>query len=148
MSFLYAVLALHPYLSLRTDVSLSTALFPTLSPISSSLDFQMDSGKLPCYRSSYLLRFHPYPRTRLSARERVLAARGEFEEVMVSSSITLGPVPPVHGAEDEPIANLDQAIHITEGNGVMQPRERRLSLSDLVVDLALMIVKKLTFKDA
>ena len=31
---------------------------------------QMDTGRLPAYRSSYLLRFHPYPRVKLSARER------------------------------------------------------------------------------
>ena len=32
----------------------------------------MDTARLPAYRSSYLLRFHPYPRTKLSARERVV----------------------------------------------------------------------------
>ena len=34
----------------------------------------MDSGKLPNYRSSYLLRFHPYPRVKPSACERVMVS--------------------------------------------------------------------------
>jgi len=32
------------------------------------------SGKLPNYKSSYLLRFHPYPRVKPSARERVIVS--------------------------------------------------------------------------
>ncbi|KAF8426466.1 hypothetical protein L210DRAFT_3566142, partial [Boletus edulis BED1] len=31
----------------------------------------MDTARLPAYRSSYLLRFHPYPRVKPSARERI-----------------------------------------------------------------------------
>ncbi|KAH0827886.1 hypothetical protein J3R83DRAFT_3515, partial [Lanmaoa asiatica] len=32
----------------------------------------MDTGRLPAYRSSYLLRFHPYPRTKQSVREMIM----------------------------------------------------------------------------
>ncbi|KAF8444628.1 hypothetical protein L210DRAFT_3530368, partial [Boletus edulis BED1] len=32
----------------------------------------MDTARLPAYRSSYLLRFHPYPRVKPSARERIV----------------------------------------------------------------------------
>ncbi|KAF8844279.1 hypothetical protein BDN67DRAFT_978184 [Paxillus ammoniavirescens] len=42
-----------------------------------SFDTSMDSGRLPAYRSSYLLRFHPYPRVKPSAREMIMAASQE-----------------------------------------------------------------------
>lgn len=31
----------------------------------------MDTSRLPAYRFSYLLRFHPYPRAKPSVRERI-----------------------------------------------------------------------------
>ncbi|KAI6127921.1 hypothetical protein EDD16DRAFT_1702252 [Pisolithus croceorrhizus] len=40
----------------------------------------MTPGKLPTYRTSYLLRFHPYERLKPSSRERVMATLYASEE--------------------------------------------------------------------
>ncbi|KAI0263451.1 hypothetical protein BC834DRAFT_971423 [Gloeopeniophorella convolvens] len=37
----------------------------------------IDSMRLPAYRASYLYRYHPYPRTRIPARELVMLAAAE-----------------------------------------------------------------------
>ncbi|KAN0116595.1 hypothetical protein V8E52_005739 [Russula decolorans] len=44
-----------------------------------------DNMRLPAYRSSYLGRYHPYPRTRAPAREVVMAA-AESERIEESST--------------------------------------------------------------
>lgn len=44
----------------------------------------MDSGRLPCYRSSYLLRFHPYPRVKPSVQERLRTIlEDDYEDAIV-----------------------------------------------------------------
>ncbi|KIK18843.1 hypothetical protein PISMIDRAFT_14112 [Pisolithus microcarpus 441] len=40
----------------------------------------MTPGKLPTYRTSYLLRFHPYERVKPSSRERLMATLYASEE--------------------------------------------------------------------
>ncbi|KAI9463005.1 hypothetical protein HD554DRAFT_1046384 [Boletus coccyginus] len=102
-----------------------------------SINIQMDPGRLPAYRSSYLLRFHPYPRTKLSARERVAVSAWEPES----------PEPPqinsVHRESDIPFTP-DQAIRGTEVHNEIQLCQRRLSVSSLV-DLVLLCMKKVFF---
>ncbi|KAF8556386.1 hypothetical protein OG21DRAFT_1506660 [Imleria badia] len=95
----------------------------------------MDTGRLPAYRSSYLLRFHPYPRVKPSTRERIAAAarEDEFYDPLQNDSLYL---------ESDISFTLDQAIHGTDVHH--QLRQRRLSVSSLVVDLALVLTKKLS----
>ncbi|KAF8550692.1 hypothetical protein OG21DRAFT_1513719 [Imleria badia] len=94
----------------------------------------MDTGRLPAYHSSYLLRFHPYQRVKPSTRERIAKAR-QYEPVQINS---------LH-LESDISFTLNQAIH---GTGIHhQLRQRRLSVSSLVVDLALVFTKKLSLQD-
>ncbi|KAF8552668.1 hypothetical protein OG21DRAFT_1511153 [Imleria badia] len=98
----------------------------------------MDTGRLPAYRSSYLLRFHPYPRVKPSTRERIVAEARQYEsyELLQINSLHL---------ESDISFTLNQAIH---GTGVHHKlRQRRLSVSSLVVDLALVFTKKLSLQD-
>jgi len=100
----------------------------------------MDTSRLPSYRSSYLLRFHPYPRVKLSVRERILIANAEsYEEV-------------VAGEDDrsffvatechEPATVLHKVIFPDSEEYTPACKQRRLSLSTMVVDLALMVTKR------
>ncbi|KAF8547445.1 hypothetical protein OG21DRAFT_917404 [Imleria badia] len=52
---------------------------------------KMDTGRLPAYRSSYLLRFHPYPRAKPSTRERIVAEARQYEsyELLQNNSLHL-----------------------------------------------------------
>ncbi|KIM69842.1 hypothetical protein SCLCIDRAFT_19621 [Scleroderma citrinum Foug A] len=52
----------------------------------------MDSGKLPNYRSSYLLRFHPYPRVKPSACERAMTALEIADDTVSSDDGISAPV--------------------------------------------------------
>ncbi|KIM58900.1 hypothetical protein SCLCIDRAFT_1050035 [Scleroderma citrinum Foug A] len=100
----------------------------------------MDSGKLPNYKSSYLLRFHPYPRVKPSARERVMAALEVADEDTISSYDGISTPFSQSADSDFDLAdgkqNLNNVIYVT------QTPQRRLSLSSLVVDLALRIARK------
>ncbi|KAI6045322.1 hypothetical protein EDC04DRAFT_2889108 [Pisolithus marmoratus] len=105
----------------------------------------MDSGKLPNYRSSYLFRFHPYARVKPSARERVMAALCSADEDdhlfsderhFIPSYQTVVPDSDPSSAiarNLDDVVNLGHSIHVSE---------RKLSLSTLVVDLALLMCRK------
>ncbi|KAL4067980.1 hypothetical protein J3A83DRAFT_4374317 [Scleroderma citrinum] len=105
----------------------------------------MDPGRLSNYRSSYLLRFHPYPRVRPSARERVMVALGAVDKDTVSSHDWIS-IPSFRSADaDSDLAgaitqSLNSVIHSIQSLDAPRP-QRRLSLSSLVVDLALLARK-------
>ncbi|KAI6158253.1 hypothetical protein BKA82DRAFT_10848 [Pisolithus tinctorius] len=94
----------------------------------------MDCGRLPSYRSSYLLRFHPYARVKPSARERVMAVQytddgsllSDEERLITSSQSAVWDSVPA----DAIAQNLNDAINDT--TAVDEPL-RRLSISTLVV---------------
>ncbi|KAI5996514.1 hypothetical protein F5J12DRAFT_896249 [Pisolithus orientalis] len=94
----------------------------------------MDCGRLPSYRSSYLLRFHPYARVKPSARERVMAVQytddgsllSDEERFIASSQSAAWDFVPA----DAITQNLNDAINNT--TAVDEPL-RRLSISTLVV---------------
>ncbi|KIM69785.1 hypothetical protein SCLCIDRAFT_19565 [Scleroderma citrinum Foug A] len=95
----------------------------------------MDSGKLPNYKSSYLLRFHPYPRVRPSARERVMTALEAADEYSMLSydKVSTSSIQSADfdDAAFETTQNLNDAIHIMQSFGIRQ--RRRLSFSSLIV---------------
>ncbi|KAI6132622.1 hypothetical protein EDD16DRAFT_420945 [Pisolithus croceorrhizus] len=97
----------------------------------------MDSGRITSYKFSHLFRFHPYARVKPSARERVMAA-------------LYGHDGDTHPSDTEPgssrsfISNFDTSSHalseIVNGPTSLHGRRRRLSVSSLTVDLALLAV--------
>jgi len=93
----------------------------------------MDPGRLPAYRSSYLLRFHPYPRMKAPVRERIVT--------LVQEPLLYEPLPDILVLESDTSFTLNQAIHGTGTDDEIQLRQRRLSMSALVVDLALLFKK-------
>ncbi|KAF8136942.1 hypothetical protein EV363DRAFT_1209269, partial [Boletus edulis] len=97
-------------------------------------NIEMDTGRLPAYRSSYLLRFHPYPRVKPSTRERIMAATFGDESYTPQQVI-----------ETDISSTLNQAIHATEVHTHLHPR--RLSVSSPVVDLALLFTKRMVLQD-
>ncbi|KIJ07864.1 hypothetical protein PAXINDRAFT_173229 [Paxillus involutus ATCC 200175] len=100
----------------------------------------MDTSRLPSYRSSYLLRFHPYPRVKLSARERILIANAEsYEDVVAGEDDRFFFVATEY---HEPATVLHQAIFPDSEHYTPPCRQHRLSLSTMVVDLALMVIKR------
>ncbi|KAF8841731.1 hypothetical protein BDN67DRAFT_1010395 [Paxillus ammoniavirescens] len=100
----------------------------------------MDTSRLPSYRSSYLLRFHPYPRVKLSARERILLANAEsYQDVVAGEDDGLFFVAAEH---HEPATVLHKAIFPDSEDYTPLCRQRRPSLSTIVVDLALMVTKR------
>ncbi|KAF8124433.1 hypothetical protein EV363DRAFT_1178018, partial [Boletus edulis] len=93
---------------------------------------QMDTARLPAYRSSYLLRFRPYPRVKPSARERIASTRedGSYQPLQMDTLLLESSTP----------STLNQAIH---GSGAhTRLCSRHLSASSLVADLACLFVKK------
>ncbi|KAF8135394.1 hypothetical protein EV363DRAFT_1158820 [Boletus edulis] len=94
---------------------------------------QMDTARLPAYRSSYLLRFHPYPRVKPSARERIVASTredGSYQPLQMDTLLLERDIP----------STLNQAIHGSDIH--THVCSRRLSVSSLVVDLAFLFAKK------
>ncbi|KIJ67808.1 hypothetical protein HYDPIDRAFT_107313 [Hydnomerulius pinastri MD-312] len=98
----------------------------------------MDTDRLAACRSSNPLRFHPYPSTKPSARER---AQSSHEEEDVEDTPTNVGSPKEVNTDDEPF-NLEAAIYGTSADDAAWPRRRR-SISTLVIDLALMFTRKL-----
>ncbi|KIJ18688.1 hypothetical protein PAXINDRAFT_97443 [Paxillus involutus ATCC 200175] len=101
-----------------------------------SFDISMDSGRLPACRSSYLLRFHPYPRVKPSAREMIMAASQENEAQPAPTQVSTP-----HYSECNASFSLNQAIHGNSAHDEVHSRHRRLSISSLVIDLALLLHK-------
>ncbi|KAI6021863.1 hypothetical protein BKA83DRAFT_4494404 [Pisolithus microcarpus] len=103
----------------------------------------MDSGKLPNYRSSYMFRFHPYARVKPSARERVMAALYtddddllSDEQCYISSHAT---VVPEFKSSSVIAQNLDDVVNVMHS---VNASRSRLSMSAMVVDLALLMCRK------
>ncbi|KAI6132308.1 hypothetical protein EDD16DRAFT_1699729 [Pisolithus croceorrhizus] len=97
----------------------------------------MDSGKLPNYRSSYLLRFHPYARVKPSARELVMVALYDSDEQ--DFVLSYQTVVPGANSSSGVAQNLRDAVNVTYSVDALQ---RKLSMSTLVVDLALLMCRK------
>ncbi|KIK21399.1 hypothetical protein PISMIDRAFT_681324, partial [Pisolithus microcarpus 441] len=101
----------------------------------------MDSGKLPNYRSSYLFRFHPYARVKPSARELVMASLYPSDDDGFVSDER--PFLPSYGTvvPDSNPPNVIAQSFVDVTHSVKAPR-RKLSMSTLAVDLALLMCRK------
>ncbi|KAG1754766.1 uncharacterized protein EDB91DRAFT_1242012 [Suillus paluster] len=122
--------------------------FPSFSLVLSQ--YLTSEMRLPSYRTSYLLRFHPYPRVKLSQREmmQTIDDRLSSEYDVVEDDDNAGPAILIFldlPEEQHPNAvNLQEAIKDAEVGA--QPRVRRLSLTTLIIDLAILVVRKLPLK--
>ncbi|KAG1774011.1 hypothetical protein EV702DRAFT_554619 [Suillus placidus] len=107
--------------------------------------------RLPSYRTSYLLRFHPYPRVKLSQRESLMNTvddRLSNQHDVVEEDDNARPVildlSDFHEEQHPNVENLPEAVEVAEAGA--KPRLRRLSLTTLVIDLAVLVARKLAFK--
>ncbi|KAI6132591.1 hypothetical protein EDD16DRAFT_1699738 [Pisolithus croceorrhizus] len=97
----------------------------------------MDSGKLPNNRSSYLIRFHPCARVKPSARELVMAAlHASDKQDFIPSYQT---VVPDANLSSIVARDLHDVVNVTHSD---YTPKRKLSMSSLVVDLALLMCRK------
>ncbi|KAG1754785.1 uncharacterized protein EDB91DRAFT_252476 [Suillus paluster] len=122
--------------------------FPSFSLVLSQ--YSTNKMRLPSYRNSYLLRFHPYPRVKLSQREmmQTIDDRLSSEYDAVEDDDSAGPallIFPDLPEEQHPNAvNLEEAMKDAEAGA--QPLVRRLSLTTLIIDLASLVARTLTLK--
>lgn len=112
--------------------------------------YSTSNMKLPSYRSSYLLRFHPYPRVKLSQREIMHAENGRFSSLydIAEDDDTAGPVvlnfPDLPEEQHPNDVNLQEAIEVAEND--VQPHVRHLNFATIIIDLATLVARKLTLK--
>lgn len=104
----------------------------------------IDTSRLPSYKHSYMLRFHPYPRTGPVRHEPLEA----LDECDVEQDTDDNP-PPGKGDPGQPadeVETLIQTIHPRdkEPDEGKVTRSRRNSLTSQVVDLALLVTRKPT----
>ncbi|KAG1757055.1 hypothetical protein EDB19DRAFT_7362 [Suillus lakei] len=122
--------------------------FPSFSLVMSQSS--MSNMRLPSYRTSYLLRFHPYPRVKLSQRESLMATvdhrlSNQYDVVEDDSA---GPVildfSDLHEEQRPDAENLQEVIEVAEAGA--KAHVRRLSLTTLIIDLAVLVARKLALK--
>lgn len=107
--------------------------------------------RLPSYRTSYLLRFHPYPRVKPSQRENLMNTvddRLSNQYDIVDEDNSARPVildfSDIHEEQHPNVENLQEAVEVAEAG--IKPRVRRLSLTTLIIDLAVLVARKLALK--
>lgn len=124
--------------------------FPSFSLVISQ--YSTSNMRLPSYRTSYLLRFHPYPRVQPSQREIMHAANDCPSSLydIVEDDDSAEPVilnfPDLPQAEEQhPNAvNLQEAIEVAETGA--QPHVRHLSFATLIINFAILVARKLSLK--
>ncbi|KAG1850571.1 hypothetical protein DFJ58DRAFT_431856 [Suillus subalutaceus] len=123
--------------------------FPSFSLVMSQSS--TSNMRLPSYRTSYLLRFHPYPRVKPSQRESLMNTvddRLSNQYDVVDEDNSARPVildfSDVHEEQHPNVENLQEAVEVAEAG--VKPRVRRLSLTTLIIDLALLVARKLALK--
>lgn len=110
----------------------------------------MSNMRLPSYRTSYLIRFHPYPRVKPSQREIMHAVNDCPSSLydIVEDEENAGPVilnfPDLPEEQHPDAANLQEVIDVAEIGA--NPHVRHLSFATLIIDLALLVVRKLSLK--
>lgn len=101
-------------------------------------------NRLPSYKHSYMLRFHPYPRTGPVRQEPLEALDESDVERDADESPRPGKGDPGQPADE--VETLIRAIHPRDeepGEGKVT-RSRRNSLTSQVIDLALLVTRKST----
>lgn len=110
--------------------------------------------RLPSYRTSHLLRFHPYPRVKLSQRESLmntvdgrLSNRYDVVEEDDNARPVILDLSDLHEEQHPNVENLQEVVEVAEvAEADAKPRIRRLSLTTLIIDLAVLVVRKLALK--
>lgn len=122
--------------------------FPSFSLVISQ--YSTSNMRLPSYRTSYLIRFHPYPRVKPSQRE-IMHAVNDYPSSLydiVEDEENAGPVilnfPDLPEEQHPDAVNLQEAIDVAEIGA--KPHVRHLSFATLIIDLALLVVRKLSLK--
>ncbi|KAI0780917.1 hypothetical protein BD413DRAFT_15379 [Trametes elegans] len=102
-----------------------------------------DSMRLPTYRESHVLRYHPYPRKHPKTSETLLrrvdhrydedCAPRPPPEVADELALT-----PLQDTREEAALSLDRAMDREDGEGMAAVKRRR-SLTSLILDLALAV---------
>ncbi|KAG2350839.1 hypothetical protein BDR05DRAFT_954959 [Suillus weaverae] len=122
--------------------------FPSFSLVISQ--YSTSNMRLPSYRTSYLLRFHPYPRVKPSQREIMHAVNDRPSSLydIVEDDDSTKPVilnfPDLPEEQHPNAVNLQEAIEVAETGA--QPHVRHLSLVTLIIDLAILVARKLSLK--
>ncbi|KAG2138687.1 uncharacterized protein EDB93DRAFT_1106263 [Suillus bovinus] len=112
--------------------------------------------RLPSYRTSHLLRFHPYPRVKLSQHESLMNTIDDrlsnLYDVVEEDDNARPAIldfsdlhSDLHEEQHPDVENVQEAVEVAEANDV-KPRVRRLSLTTLIIDLAVLVVRKLALK--
>ncbi|KAG2050649.1 hypothetical protein BDR06DRAFT_638608 [Suillus hirtellus] len=110
--------------------------------------------RLPSYRTSHLLRFHPYPRVKLSQRESLMNTVDDrlsnWYDVVEEDDNARPAILDLFDLHEEQhlnVENLQEVIEVAEvAHADAKPRIRRLSLTTLIIDLAVLVVRKLALK--
>ncbi|KAI6120530.1 hypothetical protein EDD17DRAFT_349968 [Pisolithus thermaeus] len=104
-----------------------------------------DTSRLPSYKHSYMLRFHPYPRTG-PVRQEPLEALDESDVELEDANENPRPGKGDPGQPADEVETLIQAIHPRdkEPSEGKVTRSRRNSLTSQVIDLALLVTRKST----
>ncbi|OSC97120.1 hypothetical protein PYCCODRAFT_1195034 [Trametes coccinea BRFM310] len=89
-----------------------------------------DSMRLPSYRESLVVRYHPYARKEPKPAERYMAVPRHPSGAIYTTNAT--------DAIDEVASNLDRALNREAEDGV--ELKRRRSLTSLIIDLALAVI--------
>ncbi|KAG1757129.1 hypothetical protein EDB19DRAFT_1656001 [Suillus lakei] len=122
--------------------------FPSFSLVISQ--YSTSNMRLPSYRTSYLLRFHPYPRVKPSQREIMHAVDNRLSSLcdIVEDDDSAGPVildfPDLPEEQHLNAVNLQEAIEVAEIDA--QPHVRHVRFATLIIDLAILVARKLSLK--
>ncbi|KAG1904656.1 uncharacterized protein F5891DRAFT_753403 [Suillus fuscotomentosus] len=122
--------------------------FPSFSLVINQ--YSMSNMRLPSYRASYLLRFHPYPRVKLSQREIMHAVNDSPSSLydIVENDDSVGPVilnfPDLPEEQHPNAENPQEAIEVAETDA--QPHVKHLNFATLIIDLAILVARKLSWK--
>ncbi|KAG1757083.1 hypothetical protein EDB19DRAFT_1655752, partial [Suillus lakei] len=114
--------------------------FPSFSLVISQ--YSTSNMRLPSYRTSSLLRFHPYPRVKLSQREIMQTVDDRLSDQALD--LVILDFPDLSEEQHLTAVNLQEALKAAETGA--QPHVRRLSFTTLIIDLAILVARKLSLK--
>ncbi|KAI0721075.1 hypothetical protein C8T65DRAFT_632149 [Cerioporus squamosus] len=108
--------------------------FPSFTTMSQEM--QSDSVKLPAYRESYLLRFHPYPKTRRHDKVSSLMRTVDYRH---SEVLATEETPEASNSPRDEVADLRQVVSQAEAEAGRQDIKQQRSLTSLIIDLAFLL---------
>ncbi|RDX56757.1 hypothetical protein OH76DRAFT_1395883 [Lentinus brumalis] len=108
--------------------------FPSFTTM--SREMQSDTLKLPAYRESYLLRFHPYPQTRRHDKGSSLMRTVDYRHA--EPPVTQEAPEASNSLRDE-VADFEHVVSEAEANAGRQHIKRKRSLTSLIIDFAFLL---------